>query len=142
MRKTTTVTKLMATLILLAAGPAAQGHTPYLAPNTFEPLTGDTITLDASFAERFFVPEVAFDNDQFRVTHPDGTSHAPQTLHTLKTRTVLEHSLAGEGTYRFSTGRRLGRVFKLYTLDGERHSAEDPQAPLPPGRNCWPFSSR
>ncbi|MBN7797208.1 DUF4198 domain-containing protein [Parahaliea mediterranea] len=126
-------------LLCLAFSPAALGHTPYLAPNTFEPINGDVITLDAAFAEHFFVPEAAFDNSEFAVTHPDGTVHAPQTRETLKTRVVLEHQLREDGTYRFSTGRRKGRVFKLYTLDGQRHAAEDPSAALPPGAELQAF---
>ncbi|MFV0276409.1 MAG: DUF4198 domain-containing protein [Parahaliea sp.] len=131
--------KSLLPLLLSLVVPAAFGHTPYLAPNTFEPLNGDVVTLDAAFAEHFFVPEAAFDMGQFAVTHPDGRVHAPETLVVLRTRAVLEHRLATDGTYRFSTGRRLGRVFRMYELDGKRQVAEDPAAPLPPGAKPQAF---
>ncbi|WP_116367815.1 DUF4198 domain-containing protein [Parahaliea mediterranea] len=125
--------KALLILCCVALSTPALGHTPYLAPNTFEPLNGTIITLDAAFAEHFFVPEVAFDNDKYTVRHPDGSEHAPDTLSVMKTRAVLEHTLADEGTYRFSTGRRMGRINRFYELDGKRAMAEDPAAELPAG---------
>lgn len=119
-------------LVLLA--PPALAHTPYLAPSGFEPVRGDLVTLDASFADAFFVPEVAFDGSRFQVLGPDGAARAPDTVHPLRTRTVVEHRLhAGKGTYRFSTGPRLGAVFRTWEVDGQRHSSRDPSVPLPEG---------
>ena len=57
----------------------ATAHTPYLAPASFEPLAG-WVTLDAAFAEKFFVPEVAFDQSEFKVLQPDGKAVAPKEL--------------------------------------------------------------
>ena len=108
-----------------------QAHTPYLLPSAFEPVINDLITLDASFAERFFVPEVVFDGGQFEVITPGGLVVAPDTEVALKTRNVLEHVLTDEGTYRFSTGKRLGGVFTVYEKGGERHTAHGKSAEIP-----------
>ncbi len=101
---------LIASLVLAAVVAPAHAHTPYPAPASFDVGPDSVVTLDASFAETFFVPEVVFDNSTFVVTDPDGTRHAPDTVHYLKTRAVAEQTLPGrKGTYRFSTGNRLGR---------------------------------
>ena len=115
------------------------GHTPYLKPLSFEPSRGELVTLDASFAEKFFVPEVAFANSIYLVSQPDGKTTTPDFMSQLKTRVVVEHKLQEDGTYRFSTGKRLGRVFKMYELDGKRHSMENPAEPIPKGAKLLSF---
>jgi hypothetical protein len=47
--------------------------------------------------------------------------------------------LKEDGTYRFSTGKRLGRVFKTYELDGKRHSMENPAESIPKGTKLLSF---
>jgi len=106
-------------------------HTPYLQPTSFEVNRSGKVSLDASFAEKFFVPEVAFNNSIFLVTDPKGKQSNPDFLSQLSVRTIAEHTLKEEGTYRFSTGSRLGKIFKIYEQDGERHSAKDPEKPIP-----------
>lgn len=112
---------------------ATHAHTPYLAPGSFEPVIDNYVTLDASFAERFFIPEAAFSGSIYRVTTPLGTTKSPDNVTQLKTRMVVEHQLSDKGTYKFTTGSRLGRVFKSYELDGKRHGMKDPTAALPKG---------
>lgn len=120
--------------LLFACCLSAHAHTPYLAPGSFDPMNGDLVTLDASFGEAFFVPEVVFDNSQFVVVNPDGKSVPVDTVQRLKTRAVAEHRLAaGKGTYRFSTGPRLGAIFRTWELNGKQESSRDPAQPLPPG---------
>lgn len=127
-------TCLLAGLLLAAAVMPAHAHTPYLAPATFQIQPTSLVTLDASFAETFFVPEVVFDNSTFVVTDPDGMQHAPDTVHLLKTRAVVELRLPGKkGTYRFSTGNRLGAVFRTFEVNGKVESSRDPSKPLPAG---------
>ena len=127
-------TCLLAGLMLAAVVLPARAHTPYLAPATFQIQPTSVVTLDASFAETFFVPEVVFDNSTFVVTDPDGVTHAPDTVHLLKTRAVVEQRLPGKkGTYRFSTGNRLGAVFRTFEVNGKTESSRDPSAPLPAG---------
>lgn len=108
-------------------------HTPYLAPLSFEENRYQVVTLDAAFAEQFFIPDVAFDQSFFKVVNPDGTTSVPDYLHQFKTRVSIEHRLIEEGTYKFSTGHRLGKVFKVYKLDDEMHLMEDASQDIPQG---------
>ena len=123
--------------LLLSA--ACFGHTPYLKPMSFEPSRSGVVSLDASFAEKFFVPDVAFANSIYAVIQPDGKTVSPNILSQLKTRVVVEHTLEEDGTYRFSTGKRLGRVFKMYELDGKRHSMKNPKEAIPKGGKLLSF---
>lgn len=124
---------LAGALALLVSATAA-AHTPYLAPSNFTPRAGQVVALDAAFAETFFVPETAFDNSRFVVIGPDGQRSAPDVVQVLKNRTVAEHALPrAEGTYRFSTGPRLGALFRTWEIDGKRESARDPSVKIPAG---------
>ena len=118
---------------LLTASVSAFAHTPYFAPLSFEANRYDKVTLDASFAEKFFVPDAAFNNSIYHIVTPTGKTINPDHITQLSGRTVVEHRVKKDGTYRFSTGRRLGKVFKIYELDGERKSLEDPSLPVPKG---------
>lgn len=122
---------LLFTLASIAWG-NAQAHTPYLAPASFTVPKSGLVTLDASFADRFFVPEVVFDQSTFTLVDNSGATSLPQTRYNLKTRVVLEHTLPGKGTYRISSGQRYGAVFKMYEHNGERGSLRGNQ-PLPEG---------
>lgn len=125
---------LFAGALACAVAAAASAHTPYLAPSNFAPRAGETLALDASFAETFFVPEAVFDNSRFEVTAPDGKKTTPDVVHLLKTRAVAEHTLPqGQGTYRFSTGTRPGALFRTWELDGKQESSRDPAAKIPAG---------
>jgi hypothetical protein len=73
------------------------------------------------------------------VSQPDGKTTTPDFMSQLKTRVVIEHKLKEDGTYRFSTGKRLGRVFKTYELDGKRHSMENPAESIPKGAKLLSF---
>ncbi|MFT4249694.1 MAG: DUF4198 domain-containing protein [Pseudomonas sp.] len=122
---------------LLGAGAAAataSAHTPYLAPSDFAPRAGQTVALDAAFAETFFVPEAAFDDSRFAITRPDGSAAVPDAVQVMKTRTVAEYTLpAGNGTYRLSTGPRLGALFRTWEIDGKRESSRNASAKIPTG---------
>lgn len=125
---------LFAGVLASTLAAAASAHTPYLAPSTFAPRAGETVALDAAFAEDFFVPEAVFDNSRFSVTGPDGKEAAPDVVHLLKTRAVAEHTLPkAAGTYRFSTGPRLGALFRTWEVDGKRESSRDPATKIPAG---------
>ncbi len=115
------------------ASSCSLAHSPYLVPATFEPSRQGWVTLDASFADAFFVPEVVFDNSEFRIVNPQGQPERPAELHLLRTRAVLEHRLQEKGTYRFSTGVRHGAVFRAYEVAGERKATRDPDEVLPAG---------
>lgn len=124
---------LAAALAVLAVPVAA--HTPYLAPASFQARAGGTVTLDASFSEAFFVPEAAFDDSHFTITGPDGKQVTPERVVPLRTRVVVEHALPkdAKGTYRFSTGERLGAVFRTWEIDGRKVSSRDAAEKVPAG---------
>ncbi len=129
-----TLKKILAAPLFAATITAAvSAHTPYLAPSSFSPVFGKMVTLDAAFAEKFFVPEAAFSGSDFKITNPNGTTVAPDSLSALKTRVVVEHALEDKGTYKFSTGHRVGKVFRIYEKDGKRHVMEKPEEALPEG---------
>jgi uncharacterized GH25 family protein len=121
--------------LLWAMTACAAAHTPYLAPSDFAPRAGQTIALDASFAETFFVPEVAFDDSRFAVTTPAGQTAAVDAVQVMKTRTVAEYTLPADahGTYRLGTGPRLGALFRTWERDGKRESTRDPAVKIPAG---------
>lgn len=124
---------LTGALVSAAFTATATAHTPYLAPGSFEPVFGKMVTLDAAFAEKFFVPEAAFTGSDFKITNPNGTTVAPDALSAMKTRVVVEHALEDKGTYKFSTGHRVGKIFRIYEKDGKRHVMEKPEDALPEG---------
>lgn len=125
---------LLAGAVLGAAAASASAHTPYLVPSDFAPRAGQTVALDAAFAETFFVPEAAFDDSRFAIVRPDGSTAAPDAVQAMKTRTVAEYTLpAGNGTYRLSTGPRLGALFRTWEIDGRRESSRDAAARIPAG---------
>ncbi len=128
-----TTSLLVTAALALAVSLPASAHTPYVVPSNFAPRAGQTIAVDASFAETFFVPEAAFDQSQFTVTGPDG-AEAPLAAQVMKTRTVAEYTLsAGTGTYRISTGPRLGALFRTWEQNGKRESSRDPAVKIPAG---------
>ncbi len=120
-------------LIASCISSAAFAHVAYVKPLQFEPVRGDKITLDASFAEQFFVPEAAVSNAHFEVITPSGETQDVDEVVNLATRNVLEHTLKEEGTYQFSTGKRMGAIFRIYEKDGERGSLRGEDEPLPEG---------
>ena len=111
-------------LIASSFSGAALAHVAYLKPLQFEPVRGGKVTLDASFAEQFFVPEAAITNASFEVVTPSGKLVSVEKVVDLSTRNVLEHTLEEEGTYQFSTGKRMGAIFRVYEKDGERGSMQ------------------
>lgn len=120
--------------MLSALSLSAQAHTPYLLPASFDAQPRSVISVDASFADKFFIAEVPFGETAFTLTGPDGRVTPITDVHQLKTRTVAEQKLpADKGTYRVSTGARLGAIFRSWELDGKVHTARDPSTPMPAG---------
>lgn len=111
---------------------AAQAHVPYLAPESFEPIRG-WVSLEASFADKFFLPEAKFDGSEFKVLTPAGTLEKPAEQQSVRSRIVLEHQLTQDGSYRFSSGVREGAVFKSWLQDGKTINSRDPNQQPPAG---------
>lgn len=121
--------------LLLAAwlvASAAHAHTPFLLPNNFDVQPKGSIGVEAGFTERFFVSDVAFGSTAFSIVTPQGERIPFGDIHQFKQRTVAEQKLPDEkGTYRLSTGPRLGAVFRTWERNGKTESARDPKQVMP-----------
>ena len=110
----------------------AHAHTPFLLPTSFDVQPKDTIGVDAGFTEKFFVSDVAFGDTAFTVVTPEGERLPFGDVRQLKQRTVAEQKLPDQkGTYRLSTGPRLGAVFRTWERHGKTETARDPQQVVP-----------
>ncbi|MEE4453293.1 DUF4198 domain-containing protein [Novosphingobium resinovorum] len=107
-----------ATALGIAPG-AALAHTSYLLPKVFAANTEKMVTIESAFAETFFRPEVPVDSSDYHVVLPDGSRGSFQSITPLKQLVILESPIEAEGTYRFTTGVRLGRVGKSALVGGE-----------------------
>lgn len=95
----------------LASAGGAAAHTSYLLPSVFTPVAEELVTIQASFAERqFFRPEVAVTSEDFHLLRPDGRRDTFDRIAIFNQVTVLESDVKEAGTYRFTTGERLGRA--------------------------------
>lgn len=96
--------------LCLAAAPIASAHVSYLLPTTFAPEEAGPITIQAAFAEDFGLPEVALISENFAVYAPDGTQAEFAKSETFARMTVLDADIDMQGTYRISSGERIGRL--------------------------------
>ncbi len=108
-----------AALVAALAIPAASAHTSYLLPTVFTTAKGNFVTLQASFTEDFATPEIAVDSNDYHVVLPDGSRGDFQSVTPFRQVVILESPLTEQGTYRFTTGARLGRTSKVALIDGE-----------------------
>jgi len=104
---------------LIAVAAPAFAHTSYLLPSTFATTEGEHVTLEVSFTEKFFTPEVAVLSDDYHLYRPDGSRDDYDNIVPFRQLTVLESDLTEPGTYRFSTGERLGVKSRRALVDGE-----------------------
>lgn len=113
--------KMAAFGAVIAAGflAPAQAHTSYMMPNIFTANLEEFVTVESSFAEDFFRPEIAVGDADFHVIKPDGSRAEFVTINSLKQVVVLESDMIEEGTYRFTTGVRRGQRSTLAMVDGE-----------------------
>lgn len=111
---------------------AASAHMPYLYASGEISDKGGMVSLDSSYVETYFVPEVAFNGSTFEIITPTGEKKSPDRVEVWKARTLGEHKLdAQPGTYRFSTGLRAGAFFRTWEIDGKRQTSRDPNAKIP-----------
>lgn len=102
----------------LAASSTALADTSYLKPNFFTTATSDIVTVQSSFTEDFPNPSVAVKSDAWTVIGPDGQPATFDTVQPFTQVTILEAATKANGTYRLSTGERLGRVGPQVLIDG------------------------
>jgi len=111
---------------------------PYVLPLNFDVRAKDTLTVDAGFTQKIFIPATPLGDTKFTITRPNGTQEAIATVHHLKTRSVLEYTLPAEdkearGTWRISSEPRLGRVFRSWEKDGKVERATHSDQAMPAG---------
>lgn len=108
--------------ILLAGAILIAGHaradTSYLKPNFFTTANAELVTVQSSFTEDFANPNVALQSDQWHVLRPDGTKDTFDKIQAFTQVTILEADLKETGTYRLTTGERLGRAGQQVLVDG------------------------
>lgn len=120
----------IALVVGAVAGPTL-AHSPYLLPNTFDASGRDHVMLEGALTEHFFIPEFAMKSDGFYAIGPDGV-RAPLTPLYTKDVTLLELPTPTTGTWRVSSGARVGRVGKAALIKGEWVFQND-KKPLPEG---------
>jgi len=109
----------------MACAGAAAAHTSYLLPSVFSTASDKLVTIEAAFAERqFFRPEVAVTSPEFHLLRPDGRRDTFDRTETFTQVTILESDLTEPGTYRFTTGERLGRTGTQVLENGAWHAVE------------------
>lgn len=117
---------LLSGAALLAALPAS-AHTQYLKPNIFTTPQRDHVTVEGSFTEELFTPDIAMKADDYHVVTPAGAKIKIANIVYLKDLAVFEADLPENGTYRFSTGERGGATRKMALIDGKWTPLRDPK---------------
>jgi uncharacterized GH25 family protein len=131
---------LTSVLIAMTAG-SALAHQPYVRPNTFDATGRDHVTVEGSFTEDVFSAEVVMRSDHWHVVGPNGD--LPITAVTyLKDLAVFEVATPADGTYRISTGARVGRTAQMYwAADGAWKMVGEEDGPAPAGAALVPVQS-
>ena len=109
-----------AALLLAALGGSApaRADTSYLRPNLFTTANADIVTVQSSFTEDFANPSVAVKSDAWTIVGPDGARSTFSARQEFTQVTILEAATKAPGTYRLSTGERLGRAGPQILIDG------------------------
>ncbi|WP_157995440.1 DUF4198 domain-containing protein [Peristeroidobacter soli] len=103
--------------VLLGAG-TAQAHSPFLLPNLFDLGKRDHVTVQGSFTEEFFSPDVVMKSDDYHVVTPAGAKVQLTPVYT-RDLAIVEADTKEAGTYRISTGKRGGRMAKAAWVNGD-----------------------
>ena len=106
-------------LLALAHGLPAFAHAGFLMPVADDTGESGEIILMASFSDRFPVEAIALKSDDWTIVTPEGARMAFDRFAETANRTLLQVALPAPGTYRLSTGERLGRKGEAARLDGE-----------------------
>jgi uncharacterized GH25 family protein len=117
--------KFFLVLIALITAQAAEAHVPFLKPNQFN-VTHHRLTIESAFTEFPFQADFAMDSPNFTLTSPNGEVSAIKPVAKTKAAVYLEPELKEEGTYRISTGQRVGPVYQaVETPDKKLYFAAD-----------------
>lgn len=108
-----TKSALLGAAICAIAPTAALAHMPYLMPNFFDVTERDHVTVQASFTEDAFAPDVVMKSESWFVQGPAGPKAITEVAY-LRDLAAFEAALPTAGTYKISSGERLGRNGKMY----------------------------
>ncbi|UHQ23272.1 DUF4198 domain-containing protein [Lysobacter sp. 5GHs7-4] len=112
-------------LALCLAAASAGAHVPFLKPNQFNVLNA-RLQVESAFTELPFQADFAMDSPNFSITAPDGTQQPIRATAKTRAAVYLEPVLAGDGTYRISTGVRPGPTYKaIETAEGKLYFSDD-----------------
>lgn len=100
-------------------------------PNRFSVSQSGFITVQSAFTENVFRPEIAVDSADFHVVSPDGERKEFEHKTAHRQLVILEEELTADGTYRLTTGVRLGRKGRRMLVDGEWKPLFPSDAPVP-----------
>lgn len=117
--------------VLVVAGSAA-ADSPYLRPNVYDASGLDHVTVEAGFTDDIFAGRVAMRSDHWNVTGPNGETPITQVTY-FDQIAVFEVPTTADGTYRISSGRREGRIAKMYmsATQGWRFVGEEAGVTVP-----------
>lgn len=102
-------------LAMISAGMGtASAHMPYVLPTMFDLGKADHLTVESSFGEDAFVPEVGMRDAPFHLVGPDGKAGPVGAIVYLRDLSVFEADIKADGTYRVTTGQRFGRKGKMF----------------------------
>lgn len=116
-RATGGLAPVIATVLALVSGPTA-AHMPYVLPSVFDAAWRDRVTLQASFTEDAFRPEIAMKDAPFEITGPDGKTIRLAAPTLTADQATVEAALPADGMYRLSSGQRIGRLSRMYRSGG------------------------
>ena len=133
------ITRMLSLGAVLLCFSSAQAHSPYLLPNLFDLGKRDHVTVQGSFTEEFFEPDVAMKSDDYHVLTPAGAKFALTPVYT-RDLAIVEAETKEQGTYRISTGKRGGRTSKAAWVDGDWKFLSPKETP-PSGTKAYDVTS-
>ena len=108
-----TITTMAAVVMAMTVASTAAADSPYLRPNLFDASGRDHVTVEAGFTDDIFAGRVAMRSDHFNISGPNGET-ALDAVTYFNDITVFEAQTPVDGTYRISSGRREGRIGRMY----------------------------
>ena len=123
----------LALLVLAASAGAAGAHAPFLQPLNFAPSRDYVTVVGGMHEETVFVSDFALRPGDFFVVGPDGTRTKLSGQSALKGLSGVDVPLPGPGTYRITTGDRIGRESTMAKVDGRWRPVRGPGGGGPGG---------
>ena len=108
-----------AVAVCLPVAAPALAHAGFLVPVLDASDTTGEVILYASFSDDFPETDIALRSQDWTLIPPSGAPQAFDKIASSRTRTALQAFLEDEGTYRLSSGERLGRKGQAARIEGE-----------------------